>query len=96
LRVTAIVDLDGCSASIEQITRKSEHMPIPLVLRTDGQIRGDRKGRWRLSQNQPKTIPIFFSLPNKRNEWFFFHETGEEYFLSAGRVSLLIGVYGEK
>jgi hypothetical protein len=96
LRITAIVDLDGCSASIEQITRKSENMPIPLVLRTDGQIRDNRKGRWRLSQNQPKTIPIFFSLPNKRNEWFFFHETGEKYFLSAGPVSLLIGVYGGK
>jgi hypothetical protein len=96
LRVTAITDLDACSASIEQITRKSERMPVPLVLRTDEQMRDNRKGRWRLSQNQPKTIPIFFCAPSRRNEWFFFHETGEKYFLPASPVSLLVGVYGGK
>jgi hypothetical protein len=96
LRITGLTDLDDCSASIEQITRRGERMPIPLVLRTDGQIRDNRKGRWRLSRNQPKTVPIFFSTPNRRNEWFFFHETGEKYFLPAGRLSLLVGVYGGK
>src|SRR5262249_54140931 len=71
-------------------------MPLPLVLRTDGQIRDNRKARFGLSTGQPKVVPILFVGPVRKDEWFAFDERAEKYPIPAGPAKLLLGVYGGK
>jgi hypothetical protein len=94
IRITGLVDVDGCLASIEQMSRDIASLSTPLALRTDGQIRGNRNGRWNISKGQFKLVPILFRGPVRQNEWFLIHETGKEYFVPAGPLRLLIGIYG--
>ena len=69
---------------------------MPLVLRTDGQIRDSRKGRFTLSPNQPKSVPILFKNPTRKNEWFFFDDDGRFYFTPANHSKIVLGIYGGK
>ena len=64
--------MTDCLVQIEEISRAyPEKMPVPLILRTRGQIDGKRSGRFTLSPNQPKTVPIIYRNPNRNNEWYF-------------------------
>ena len=73
-------ELKKCLVQMEQINFTCPNkMPMPLVLRTDGQIRNLRKGRFTLSPQQPKTVPVLFQSQTRRNEWYFFDEHGESY-----------------
>ena len=53
---------EKCLAQIENHGLKMQ-MPDPFVIRTEGQIRGNRTGRFTLSAEQPKLIPILFRVP---------------------------------
>jgi hypothetical protein len=87
--------LDDCLVQVEQFSRaKPDSMPLPLVLRTEGQIRGQRTGRFTLSREQPKSVPILFCVPHRRNEWYFLDENGLQHRVAAGQTMLLVGLYG--
>jgi hypothetical protein len=90
------VDLDSrCLVSMEEFSGTwPPAMPKPLVLRTDGQIRGQRSGRFTLSKSQSKKIPLLFCGPVRKNEWYFFDENGGKHFLPAGPIKLVLRVYG--
>jgi hypothetical protein len=88
-------DLEKCIIQMEQFSGTiPSTMPMPLVLRTDGQIRGERSGRFMLSKGQPKTVPILFVGPTRKDEWYFIDEHGKKYFVPAGPAKMVIGVYG--
>jgi len=88
-------DLDKCLVQLEQLSGlHPEGMPLPLILRTDGQIRGSRKGRFLLSPSQPETVPILFNASPRKNEWFFIDENGKRYFVPARSLKAVLGVYG--
>lgn len=91
-------DLETCClVQIEKFSATpTATMPIPFVLRTDGQIRGQRMGRFTLSAGQTKTIPVLFRNPHRRNEWFLFDEHGKRHFVPAQDAQMIIGVYGGK
>ncbi|TWB01778.1 hypothetical protein [Bradyrhizobium stylosanthis] len=93
------IDLTGAGLiQIEQISLRPKGMPLPLVLRTENQIREKRTGRFTLSAKQPKTVPIVFSLdqrPNvKASEWILFDSQENYYGLEPKPVQMVIGVYG--
>src|SRR5262249_3602697 len=91
------VDLAHCLIQAEKMLHRPAEMPWPLPLRTEGQIEGRRSGqRFSLSAGQPKTIPVLFRRPERRNEWFMFDEHGNQYFLPASSMDLYVGVYGGK
>jgi hypothetical protein len=69
-------------------------MPMPLVLKTEGQIASRDKGRFTLAPEQIKRVPILFRAPPRSNEWFFFDEDGHAYMYRAGSLSMVLGVYG--
>lgn len=86
-----------CLVQIEKFSAMpAATMPIPFVLRTDGQIRGQRRGRFNLSTGQTKTIPVLFRNPKRRNDWFLFDEHGKGHFVPAQDAQMIIGVYGGK
>ncbi len=90
-------ELTRCLVQVEQISiTHPDEMPMPLVLRTDGQIRDSRKGRFTLSPNQPKSVPILFKNPTRKNEWFFFDDDGRFYFTPANHSKIVLGIYGGK
>jgi hypothetical protein len=69
-------------------------MPMPLVLRTDNQIRDGRNGRWTLSPTQPKTVPVFFLAHPRHDQWIFKDERGHDYVMPARSLKLVVGAYG--
>jgi hypothetical protein len=90
-------DLDRCQVQVEQFSGvRPVGMPMPLVLRTDGQIRNALNGRFMLSAGQPTTIPIVYKGPVRKNEWFFFDETGAHYLIPANPTKVVLGIYGGK
>lgn len=90
-------ELKNCLVQMEQISiTHPDQMPMPLVLRTDGQIRNSRKGRFTLSPNQPKSVPVLFRNRTRNNEWFFVDEAGHSYFTPAQHSKLVLGIYGGK
>lgn len=84
-----LVQIDDISLSA-----KPDGIPWPFVLRTDAQIRDNRKARWNLSHRQTKVVPVMFQGPLRKNEWWLIDERRERYFLSPQDMQLLIGVYG--
>lgn len=90
-------ELTKCLVQMEQIScARPEQMPMPLVLRTEGQIRGSRTGRFTLSPDQPKSVPVLFRNPTRNNEWFFIDENEKSYFVPFQPLKLIIGIYGGK
>lgn len=88
---------DCCLVKIEGFSgHLPPDMPIPFVLRTEGQIRGKRSGRFNLSSGEHKTIPILYRNPKRKNEWFLFDENGNRFFTPARPVELVLGIYGGK
>lgn len=86
---------EKCLVKIEQMDIPCpDGMPLPLVLRTDGQIRGHRSGRFSLSSNEHKTVPVLFRNQKRKNEWFFFDERGKHYFVPANSLNMVAGFYG--
>ncbi len=86
---------ERCLVQIESISgHKPDSLPMPLVLRTEGQINQSRSGRFTLSSQQSKTVPVLFRNPKRKNEWFFFDENGKSYFVPARDLRLMAGVYG--
>ena len=63
------------------------HMPDPLVIRTEGQIRGKPTGRFTLSTGQPTLIPILFREPARINQFRFIGEDGKHYLFAVCPVS---------
>ena len=88
-------DLDRCLVKIEQIEPPAQSgMPSQFVLRTDGQIRGGRSGRFTLSKGETKNISLIFWAKPRRNEWFFKDENGKDYFYSAKSFQMLLSLLG--
>lgn len=95
---TGSLDLDGkCLVKLEYMDSETpSDLSLPFVLRTDGQIRGNRSGRFSLSSKEHKTVPILFRNPKRKNEWYLFDEQGNSYFIPARDTEMTIGVYGGK
>ena len=92
---TSSRELDRCLVDVKEISSHwPGQMPNPLVLRTDGQIRRNGTGRFILSQGQSKTVPILFRGATRANEWFFFDENGNKYFISANPIKIVLSLYG--
>lgn len=92
IRNMGATDFDNCLVQIDRHGLK--HVPDPLVLRTDGQIRGNRTGRFELSGKQPKLVPILFR-GRRRDELLFISEHREEYLVGSARgVSAFVSVFG--
>ena len=90
-------ELTNCLVQMEQIScTYPDQMPMPLVLRTDGQIRGSRTGRFTLSPNQPKSVPVLLKSRTRNNEWFFVDENGKSYFIPPQHFKAVLGIYGGK
>lgn len=88
-------DLKNCLVQIDKISfTRPDKMPLPLVLRTEGQIGGSRTGRFTLSPGQPKSVPILFRKLTRAIEWFFVDENGNSYFVPAQHSKLVLGIYG--
>jgi hypothetical protein len=83
-----------CLIQMEQFSGLlSEKAPNPFVLRTENQTREKRSGRFTLSANQLKTVPIVFR-GLRRNEWFFHDVQGNSHFFPAGPAKIVLGIYG--
>lgn len=87
-------ELDGkCSAQIEDHDLKI-YMPDPFVIRTEGQIRGKRTGRFTLSTGQSKLIPILYREPARLNQFRFIGEDGENYSFAGDTAEFVVVIYG--
>lgn len=89
------VDLQDCTAQLEKINGlRPTELSLPMVLRTEDQIRGNENGRFLLSSKQHKVIPILFRSPVRKNEWYLIDEHGAEYYIPFEESDMVIGVYG--
>jgi hypothetical protein len=97
---TSSGDLERCLVQMEQFGSKlPDKMPMPLVLRTEGQIVSRDRGRFTLGPEQIKRVPLLFRSTPRSNEMYFFDENGHAYqypsgLSRAGPISLVLGVYG--
>jgi len=93
-------DLERCLVQMEQFSgRVPDRMPMPLVLRTEGQIVSRDRGRFTLGPEQIKRVPLLFRSTPRTNEMYFFDENGHAYLYPAGEyragpISMVLGVYG--
>lgn len=69
-------------------------MRDPLVVRTGGQITGNRTGRFTLSRGQHKLVPILFQDAVRRNEFRFIGEDGTNYLFMGKSCELVVAIYG--
>ena len=77
---TGSADLERCLVQMEQFSGKlPDQMPMPLVLRTEGQIVSRDSGRFTLGPEQIKRVPLLFRSPPRTNEMYFFDENGHAY-----------------
>ena len=70
------------------------HMPDPLVIRTEGQIRAKRTGRFTLSIGQTKLVPILFRDPAQIDHFRFIGEDGKHYPFSGDSAEFVVAIYG--
>ena len=82
-----------CLVQVEKHDLKI-HMPDPLVVRTEGQIRNDRTGPFTLSAGQPKLVPIFFRDPGRINEFRFIGEDKSHYSFIGDSAEFEVAIYG--
>jgi hypothetical protein len=93
-------DLERCLVQMEQFSGKlPDKLPMPLVLRTEGQIVSRDRGRFTLGPEQIKRVPLLFRSAPRTNEMYFFDENGHAYqyppgLYRAGPISMVLGVYG--
>jgi hypothetical protein len=88
-------NLNKCLVQLERMSAPRPFgMPWPLVLRTEGQIRDQRKKRFQLSSGQTKTVPVLLRHPHRPNEWFLHDEHGKRYVVTAESMTLAIAIYG--
>jgi hypothetical protein len=93
-------DLERCLVQMEQFSGKlPDKMPMPLVLRTEGQIVSRDRGRFTLGPEQIKRVPLLFRSAPRTNEMYFFDENGHAYqyppgLYRAAPISMVLGVYG--
>lgn len=84
-----------CLVQLEAIGEgRPMRMPLPLVLRTEGQIMGERTGRFNLSSGQTKKVPIIYAAAHRPLEWYLFDETGQEHHFVARDTEIVVAVYG--
>lgn len=94
---TSGTDLEKrCLVTLENIggQKHLENAMLPLTMRTEGQIRSGRTGRFGLSAGERKVIPLVLTSSHRRNEWFVFDERGESHFIPADSMELAIGIAG--
>ena len=70
------------------------HMPDPLTIRTEGQIRGTRTGRFTLSAGQTKVVPILYREPGHINHFRFIEEDGKHYSFTGDSAEFVVAIYG--
>lgn len=86
---------DQCLVQMAELSRAiPERMPMPLTLRTDGQIRNNERGSLSIFSGQQVIIPLAFRSPQRANEWFLFDENGQSYFIPADPTKMLLRIYG--
>lgn len=89
--------LTDCLVQIEEISGyhpAGASLSLPLVIRTEGQLRGARTGRFILSAGQTKNIPVLYRRRNRRNERFVFDEGGIAYGLTDNAFRIVVCIYG--
>lgn len=87
-------ELSDCLVQIERFNPKQSELAMPFVLRTEGQLEGDRSDRFRLSVSQPKNVPLLFRRSTRKVEWYLIDENGKSHFVSPSDMRLDVGVYG--
>ena len=65
-----------------------------FVIRTEGQILGNRIGRFTLSAGQKKLIPILFRVPANLGQFRFISENGEIYDFVGESAEFVVAIYG--
>jgi hypothetical protein len=97
---TGSAELERCLVQMEQFSGQvPPSMPMPLIMRTEGQIVSRDKGRFTLGPEQIKRVPLAFSSMPRTNELYFFDENGHAYLYPpglyrAGPIRMVLGVYG--
>ena len=88
---------DGPSLEGKCLVKIERHgisgIPDPLPVRTEGQIRGKRTGRFTLSHGEPKYIPVVFRVPATVGRHMFIGEDGEQYVFTGSSV-FNVAIYG--
>ncbi len=69
-------------------------MPDPFVIRTEGQIRGNRTGRFTLATGQAKLVPILFRVPAHLGHFQFIGEDGKNYDFVGDSAEFVVAIYG--
>jgi hypothetical protein len=93
-------ELERCAVQMEQFSGAAPPtMPMPLTLRSEGQIVSRDKGRFTLAPEQIKRVPVVFNSMTRTNELYFFDENGHAFLYPpglyrAGQISMVLGVYG--
>ena len=88
-------EFERCLVQMTEFSGEApERMPIPLTLRTDAQIRNKERGSFPLLTGQEAVIPLVFRSPQRSNEWFFFDENGQNYFIPINPTKVLVRIYG--
>jgi hypothetical protein len=86
-------DLVGCWLKLNEMTGNPKRLRLPLVLRTDEQVRSNTRGAWPLFSTASESFPIVFRDALRKNEWFFFDQQGRRYHKPARSMQMLLGVH---
>ena len=87
-------ELNGkCLVQLEDHEYTSQ-IPDPLVLRTEGQIRANRTGRFTLSAGQPKLVPVLYREQIRKNQFRFIGEDGTGYPFTDSSAKFVAAIYG--
>lgn len=84
---------EKCLAQIEDHALKMQ-MPDPFVIRTEGQIRDSRTGRFTLSAGQTELIPILFRVPAHLGHFRFIDVNGKNYDFVGDSAEFVVAIYG--
>ncbi len=84
---------EKCLAQIEDHGLKMQ-MSDPFVIRTEGQIRDNRIGRFTLSAGQTKLIPILFRVPAHLGHFRFIGEDEKIYDFVGDSAEFVVAIYG--
>lgn len=81
-----------CLVQIEDHGSKV-NFPDPLVIRSAGQIIGNRTSRFTLSKGQSKLIPILFKIPAHLGHFRFIGEDGGNYDFVIESLEFVVAIY---
>jgi hypothetical protein len=94
IKSIAAKEFDRCFVEMIEFSGIApDGMPMPLQLRTGVQIRAGERGHFSLASGQEVVVPLAF-CPERRNEWFFFDESGKAYFIPANPTKMILRIYG--